>query len=108
MGDQRSRTAQQNKCLHQWLAQVAWTLDDAGLDIRQTMKADFAMPWTPVAAKEYLWRPVQEVLANVSSTKDASTTEYPLICDTITRHIGQNHGVILTPWPSRNNGRGRW
>ena len=103
----RRRTQQQNKCLHQWLAQVAETLDEAGLDIRQTMRADFALPWTPVAAKEYLWRPVQEVLANVSSTKDASTAEYALICDTITRHIGQNHGVTLPPWPSRDNHGGK-
>jgi hypothetical protein len=101
--DRKLRTGQQNKCLHQWLTQVAMTLDEAGLDIRTTMKADFELPWTGVAAKEYLWKPVQQVLANVESTTEASTKEYQLICETITRHIGQNLGVVLPPWPSQQN-----
>jgi hypothetical protein len=105
--DRKLRTGQQNKCLHQWLTQVAKTLDDAGFDIKRTMRQDFEMPWTGPAAKEYLWKPVQQVLANVESTTEASTKEYDLIRETITRHIGQNLGVVLPPWPSQQNGGGK-
>jgi hypothetical protein len=103
----KTRTPQQNKCMHGWLTSVAKTLDDAGLDIRRTMKIEFELPWTGVAAKEYLWKPIQKVIANVDSTADASTKEYQLISEIITRQMAQSHGVQLPPWPTQQNGGGK-
>ena len=103
----KGRTLQQNKCLHGWLTAVAETLNDAGLDMKKTLREDADIPWTGPAAKEFLWRPIQEALANVESSSDTSTKEVILISEVITRHIGQKHGVTLPPWPTRHNGGGK-
>jgi hypothetical protein len=103
----KTRTPQQNKCLHGWLNSVAEALNDAGLDMKKTLKPAVEIPWTGPSAKEFLWRPIQEVLANVESTTDASTKEYILISEVITRHLGDKHGVSIPPWPTQQNRGGK-
>ena len=49
----------QNNALHLWLEMVAKCLNDAGLDMRHTIREDVDMPWTQ-SLKEYLWRPLQK------------------------------------------------
>jgi len=105
--ERKTRTKQQNKCMHGWLTDVAEALNDAGFDMKKTLKPAVEIPWTGPAAKEFLWKPIQKVLANVESTTEASTKEYTLICDVITRHIGQTLGVTLPPWPTQHNGGGQ-
>jgi hypothetical protein len=95
------RTAKQNASLHLWLRQVSEVLNDAGLDIRATLKEDFNIPWTEYAAKELLWRPIQEILTGEQSSTKISTIEPSVIVDIIVRHIGEKHGVELPAWPDR-------
>ena len=103
----KTRTQSQNQCLHGWLTSVAGTLNGAGLDMKKTLRQDIEIPWTGAAAKEFLWRPVMQALAQVESTTEASTKQYILICETITRHIGEKHGVVLPPWPTQANKGGK-
>jgi hypothetical protein len=99
----KTRTPQQNKALHGWLTAVADCLNSAGLDMKKTLKPQVEIPWTGSSAKEHLWKPIQQVLANVESTTEATTKDYILIYEVITRHIASSHGVTLPPWPSQQN-----
>jgi hypothetical protein len=103
----KPRTQAQNRCMHQWLTEVASTLNSAGMDMKRTLKPAVEIPWTGSAAKEHLWRPIQRAIANVESTTDISTTESIMIAEIITRHLGQSLGVQLPPWPTQQNGGGR-
>jgi hypothetical protein len=42
----KPRTMAQNSALHLWLGQVAQTLNDAGLDMKKTLKPNVDIPWT--------------------------------------------------------------
>jgi hypothetical protein len=101
------RTPTQNNCLHQWLGQVAEILNTAGLDQRAVLKVDAEIPWSQHSTKSQLWVPVQKALTGHESTTECSTTDYPAICETITRHLGQKFGVVLPPWPTRFNNGGQ-
>lgn len=97
----KQRTNQQNRALHLWLTQVSKTLNDAGLDMKATLKEDVEIPWTMEMAKEYLWRPIMKITTGEGSTTDMNTIDPTVITETITRHMGQKHGVVLPPWPDR-------
>lgn len=95
------RTLRQNKALHLFLTQLAETLNDAGFDMKRTLKPAAEIPWTPVSAKEHLWRPVQEALTNKASTTELSTVDPTLIHETLCRHLGQRLGIDCPPWPTK-------
>lgn len=99
--DPKQRTPTQNSCLHEWLGQVADVLNAAGLDQRVVLKENVEIPWTKESAKNQLWRPIQKAMTGKESTTEGTTTDYPAICETITRHLGQKFGVVLPPWPTR-------
>ena len=99
--DPKKRTPTQNACLHQWLGQVAEVLNQGGLDMRAVLKEDAEIPWTMESAKEQLWRPIQKAMTGNESTAECVTTDYPAVCETITRHLGQKFGVVMPPWPTR-------
>lgn len=103
----KRRTDTQNNCLHKWLRQLAADLNAAGLDMKKTLRHDAEIPWTEQAAKDFMWRPVQEALAGKESTADASTTDYPAVYEVIVRHLAQTHGFTAPPWPDRFNGGGQ-
>lgn len=105
--DASHRTAQQNRALHKWLAMVCDALNDAGYDMKSTLKPEIEISWTPEMAKEYLWRPIQKIMTGKESTADANTRDYDAIRHTITRHIGEKLGVELPPWPDKFH-TGEW
>jgi len=99
---EKQRTIRQNAALHKWLQEVADALNSAGLDMKTVLKEEVEIPWTGDSAKNHLWRPIQKVMQNIESTADAYTTDYTVICETITRHLGGKLGVTLPPWPDKN------
>lgn len=99
------RTRLQNNSLHLFLTQLAAELNAAGYDMRKTLKPGVEIPWTTYSAKEFLWRPIQEVLTGKSSTTEITTVEPTAIHETLVRHLGQKLGVACPPWPSRENRR---
>lgn len=102
-----TRTIQQNSCLHGYLAQLAKDLNDAGLDIRRTMAADFDIPWTPQSAKCLIWHQVQHAMypEKKESTTALSTKEASEVYKVISRHMAAKN--ITTPWPTRFNAGGK-
>lgn len=100
-----TRSDQQNKAMHKFFALLATALNDAGLDVRRTMKSDFDLPWTENLVKELLWRPVQMAMFNKKSTTQLNKMEITDIYDTINRHLGEKHGISL-PFPSDEHWEG--
>ena len=88
-----TRSDQQNKAMHLYFTMLAQVLNDAGLDVRKTMKQDFELPWTEALVKELLWRPVQMAMLNKKSTTNLNKMEISDVYETINRHLSQTHGV---------------
>lgn len=97
----RQRTLTQSASLHLWFRWLAETLNDAGLDVHKTMRHDVEIPWSDRLVKELIWRPVQKAMLDKRSTTEADRLEYSEVYDVIARHMAQNHGVEVPPWPSR-------
>lgn len=93
------RTNKQNAALHQYCRMLAKALNDAGFDMKRTLKADAEISWTEHAVKENLWRPVQKAMFGVESTTEPETGQYTQIYEVINRKIAQTTGVSV-PWPS--------
>jgi hypothetical protein len=91
----KPRTETQNKALHLYFTQLAETLNEAGLDMRKTLKPEIEIPWSGKSIKEYLWRPIMKAQLQKDSTKDLTTKEIDLVFDTINRHIAEKFGLHL-------------
>lgn len=94
------RSKKQNNALHMYLSHLAKDLNDRGFDMRKVLKPEVEIPWTTKSAKEFLWRPIQEIMTGEESTRNASTTDYPQIYDALNRHLGTKFGVSVE-WPCK-------
>lgn len=95
------RTNQQNRALHLFFTHLAKELNEAGLDMRRTLKEEVAIPWNADTVKDFLWRPIQLAQVQKESTTELSTKDIDAIYDTLTRYLGEKHGVF-TEFPSIN------
>lgn len=87
------RTNQQNKALHVLFQLLADELNNAGLDMRKTLKPGIEIPWARNGIKEYLWRPIQEAQLGKKSTTELTTIEVDQVFDTLIRHLGEKLGL---------------
>ena len=95
----KTRSGKQNSSLHLYFNLLSEALNDAGYDIRRTLKKDFDVVWTPDNIKNYIWRPVQLAYTKKESTKDSNTEEINKIYDIINKNLGEKTGVHI-PFPS--------
>lgn len=93
------RTPRQNRALHLWLTMLADELNKAGLDQRQVLKPSVSIPWTQKAAKEQLWRPIQEALYEKRSTTELAKSEVGKVEEVLTRHLAERFGLEAPAWP---------
>lgn len=99
----KRRSIRQNSALHLYLKALAVALNMAGLDQRKVLKPGVEIPWSAESAKEYLWRPIQKAVTGKDSTTEPQTTDYPLICDVLNRHMAEKFGISV-PWPTVEHG----
>lgn len=92
------RTDRQNRALHLWLTMLADDLNHAGLDQRKVLKPTVSIPWTQEAAKEQLWRPIQEAMFEKRSTTELSKSEVGRVEEVIRRHLAEQ-GFEAPKWP---------
>ena len=97
-----SRTLTQNAALHLYLQMLADALNDAGLDMKKTLKPGVEIPWTKESAKKFLWAPIQDAMTSKESTTELDTCEPNDIYLVLSRHISEKFGVSVG-WPSREN-----
>ena len=95
------RTLQQNKALHKYFELLAQELNQAGYDMKRTLKPSVDIPWTPDNVKEYLWRPLQEAYLNKYSTTDLTTKDIDKVYDVLNKHLGETTGVTVV-FPSKD------
>jgi len=98
----KQRTLTQNRALHLFCQWLADTLNDAGYDMRRTLRQDVELPWTQESVKEHLWRPIQKAMTEKHSTTEITTVEPTAIHEVLSRHLGQKLGVTCPPWPKRD------
>lgn len=89
----KKRTSQQNRALHLYFTMIADTLNEAGLDIKTTLKNAVEIPWNPLTVKELLWRPIQKVQLGKESTTQLTTGELDKVFDTLNRYLSTEHGI---------------
>ncbi len=93
------RTDRQNRALHLWLTMLADELNQAGLDQRKVLKPSVSIPWTQEAAKEQLWKPIQEAMFEKRSTTTLTKVEVGKVEEVLTRHLADRFGVQAPSWP---------
>ncbi len=96
---EKQRTSQQNRALHLYFTLLAQTLNDAGLDMRKTLKPSVDIPWSGKTVKDHLWRPIQKAQLKKNSTKDVSIDEVTKVYETLNRHLAEKFGMTV-PFPS--------
>jgi len=89
------RTEQQNRAMHLYFTHLSEELNNAGLDMRKTLKPEISIPWTSANIKEFLWRPIQLAQVRKTSTKDLTTDELTKIYETLNRHLGEKFGISV-------------
>ena len=99
--EKKGRTKLQNNAIHLWLTKLAKALNDAGLDMRKVLKPETSIDWTMQSAKDYLWRPVQEIMFNKTSTTKLETQEVSEVAQVIDRKMMEK-GINI-PFPSYQN-----
>lgn len=87
------RTTQQNKSLHLYFEHLASALNDAGLDMRKTLKPAVEIPWSATTIKEYIWRPIMQAQLGKRSTTEMESQDIDLVFNTITRHLANRFGL---------------
>ena len=90
---ENQRTIQQNKALHKFYELLATKLNEAGYDMRKTLKNDIDIPWSKESVKDFLWRPIQQALLGKDSTTELETKDIDKIYDVLNRHLGEKLGI---------------
>ena len=98
----KQRSGLQNSSLHLYLSMLADELNNAGFDMKKTLKQDVDIPWSKDRAKEFLWRPIQKVLTKKDSTTKPTTKDYVYIYEVLSRYMVDKFGVNV-PWPEKKD-----
>jgi len=98
------RTLTQNAALHVFFSLLADELNNAGLDMKRTLKESVEIPWTEKTVKDYLWRPIQEAVTSKHSTTELDRKEdIDKTYDVLMRHLGDKFGISVQ-FPDKDNG----
>jgi len=95
------RTLKQNKCLHSYCSQLADKLNDAGLDMRKTLRHDIDIPWTGDNVREFMFNTISRVQYNRTSS-ELDTQEIQNVYEILNRHTSNQFGIGLS-WPDKFN-----
>ncbi len=91
----KRRTSQQNRALHLYFTLLATALNDAGMDMRKTIRRDVDIQWTSYSIKEFLWKPLQKALTGKKSTARIKTKDIDKVYDALNKVIGERTGVSV-------------
>lgn len=95
------RTNLQNRSLHKFCEMLAEELNNAGYDMKATLKEDAEIPWNKDLVKEFLWKPIQKAMVDKTSTTEMDTTDPSKIHEVLMRHLGSKLGINYIDWPSQ-------
>lgn len=95
----KQRTLTQNSALHLFFTRLADELNNAGWDMKKTLKEDVDIPWDDMLVKRYLWKPIQKAMLSKESTTELTKIEVGKVYEVLNRHIGEKTGVHV-PFPN--------
>ena len=95
MTKQKQRTTSQNKSIHLLFRHLADQLNEAGLDVRTTLKEDVEIPWNEKLVKEIIFKGVLKAYTGKDSTTQMTTKEVGQIFEIMARHLSQRFGLVL-------------
>ena len=96
----KTRTHKQNNALHVYCRMLSEALNDAGYDMKKTLKQEAEIPWTTELVKQYLWKPVQEAVTGIDSTSTAGTEDYDKVHQVLSKHLSEKFNVYI-PFPAK-------
>ena len=96
----KTRTHKQNNALHVYCRMLSEALNDAGYDMKKTLKQEAEIPWTTELVKQYLWKPVQEVVTGADYTSTAGTEDYDKVHQVLSKHLSEKFNVYI-PFPAK-------
>lgn len=91
----KQRTLRQNRALHLFFTLLADQLNEAGLDMKKTLKPEVDIPWTGETIKEFIWRPIMLAQLGKESTTELTTKDIDAVFLTINRHLGDKFGLVV-------------
>lgn len=100
--EKKQRTPPQNRSIHKYCTLLANALNDAGLDMRKTLKPEIEIPWTCENVKNNLYKPILKVLTDKESTIEMDTVEPSKVYEILNRFMAEKHGITVE-WPSRES-----
>lgn len=92
-------TTKQMDSLHLWFRLLGNALNDAGWDMKKTLKEEVEIPWTEQMVKSHIWKTVQRIMVEKESTKQLTTKDVNKIYEVVDRHISSKTGVHVE-WPT--------
>lgn len=102
--EKKKRTGKQNRSLWKWATQYADALNDAGWDMKRALRAEINIPWTKDSFIDLVYRPVQEAMYGIESTREPDTKQMSQVVEVIIREMATRTGVSVT-WPSEDSMR---
>jgi len=101
LDDKPVRTLTQNKAIHKYFSMLAESLNNAGLDVKKTMRHDVDIPWSEALVKELIWKGVQKAMFDIDSTTKLDTAQVSQVYEVINRHTSSTMGVSVI-FPSKD------
>ena len=91
-----SRTNKQNSALHLFFTIITHQLNEMGLEYNYIgLKGQtIGTRYTNDIVKNFIWRPIQETLFDIKSTKNINTLQINEIIDVLSKWFGEK-GVII-------------
>jgi len=88
---QDTRTARQNRALHVFYGLICTELNELGMEFQYfgVSGQQLSTRYTTTIVKERFWRPIQEALFQIKSTKDINSKQINEIVDVITKFFAE-------------------
>lgn len=93
MKEKEPRTELQNNAVHVYFRLLAKALNDAGWDMKKTLKPGIEIPWTEEMVKTHIWKAVQSAMFEKDSTTKLTTKEVNEVYAVVDRHLSEKTGV---------------
>lgn len=90
---EKARTLKQNRAMHKYFRMLAEALNNAGLDMKKTLKPEIDIPWTEENVKNHLWRPIQIAMLGKRSTTELDTVNPSEVYNVLSRHLSEKFGI---------------
>ena len=90
------RTLTQNKALYKYFELLSESLNNAGYDMKKVLKPQIDISWTSQSVKNYLWKPIQDVMYKTNSTTKLDTKQVNEVYEVLNRHLSEKLGISVS------------